>query len=107
AGTINFPPPRLLGSPSPLHDERIVGWVKYFTHELLDGDGRVRFQTRRTTKGRPSASAPKTDKQMGRQGESRNTMMRMSPQPDTGEVLAGPVGPGADHNTLDCFFVLP
>ena len=24
---------------------------------------------------------------MGRQGESRNTMMRMSPQPDTGEVL--------------------
>jgi len=39
ASTINFPPPGFLGSPSPLHDERIVRWVKFFTHELLDGDG--------------------------------------------------------------------
>src|SRR5262249_11133491 len=59
AGTVNFPPPVLLGSPSPLHDERIVGWVKYFTHELLDGDGRVKFQTTGTTKSLRSASAPK------------------------------------------------
>lgn len=46
AGTINFPPPRLLGSPSSLHDERIVSWVKFFNHALSDGDGRVNFQTR-------------------------------------------------------------
>src|SRR5215471_18805033 len=77
AGTVNFPPPGLLGSPSPLHDERIVGWVKYFTHELLDGDGRVKFQTRGTTESLPSASAPKTDKQAARQSESRNAMIRM------------------------------
>jgi hypothetical protein len=31
-GIINFPPPGLLGSPSPLHDKRIVRWVKFFTH---------------------------------------------------------------------------
>src|SRR6516165_5444101 len=45
AGTINFPPPRLLRTPSPLHDERIVSWVKSFTHALLDGNGRSKFQT--------------------------------------------------------------
>ena len=53
AGTINFPPPRLLRIPSPLHDERIVSWVKLFTHALLGGDGRVKFQTQRHNK-RPS-----------------------------------------------------
>jgi hypothetical protein len=31
-GTINFPPPRLLRIPSPLHDERIVSQVEFFTH---------------------------------------------------------------------------
>jgi hypothetical protein len=45
-GTINFPPPGLLGSPSPLHDKRIVCWVKFFTHALLNGDGRIKFQTK-------------------------------------------------------------
>src|SRR5215469_7647215 len=106
AGTINFPPPGLLGSPSPLHDERIVGWVKYFTHELLDGDGRVKFQTRDTTESFPSASAPKTDEQAARQSESRNAMIRMSPQPDTGEVLAGLVERVTYHNAENGFCVL-
>ena len=54
----------------------------------------------------PSASAPKTDKQMGRQGESRNTMMRMSPQPETGEVLAGLVERVTYHNAENGFCVL-
>jgi hypothetical protein len=35
-----------LGGPSPLHDERIVRWVKFITHAFLDGDGSVKFQTR-------------------------------------------------------------
>jgi hypothetical protein len=65
-GTINFPPPRLLRSPSPLHDEPIVRWVKFFTHELLDGDGRVKFQIRGPTESLPFASTPKTAKQTGR-----------------------------------------
>jgi hypothetical protein len=38
ASTINFPPLWFLGTPSPLHDERAVSWVKFFTHALLDGD---------------------------------------------------------------------
>jgi len=46
AGTINFPPPRLLRIPPPLHDERIVSWVKLSTHALLDGNPRLKFQTR-------------------------------------------------------------
>jgi hypothetical protein len=45
-GTINFPPPGLLGNPSPLHDKRIVRWVKFITHALLHGDGWFKFQTR-------------------------------------------------------------
>jgi hypothetical protein len=45
-GTINFPPPRLLRIPSPLHDERIVSWVKLLTHLLLDGNAHLKFQTR-------------------------------------------------------------
>jgi hypothetical protein len=45
-GTINFPTPGLLGSPSSLHDERIIGWVKFFNHALSDGDGWFKFQTR-------------------------------------------------------------
>ena len=44
-GTINFSPPGLLGSSSSLHDERIVRWVKFITHTLLHGDGRLKFQT--------------------------------------------------------------
>ena len=60
--------------------------------------GADKFQTRRTTKGSPSASVPKTDKQTGRRRESRNTMMRMSPQQDTGEVLAGLVERVTYHN---------
>ena len=43
-GTINFPPPRFLGTPSPLHGERVVSWVKFFTHALLDGDGALSFK---------------------------------------------------------------
>ena len=31
-GTINFTPPGLRRTPSSLHDERIVGRVKFFTH---------------------------------------------------------------------------
>jgi hypothetical protein len=31
-GTINLPPPGLRRTPSSLHDERIVGRVKFFTH---------------------------------------------------------------------------
>ena len=31
-GAIDFPPPGLRGTPSSLHDERIVGRVKFFTH---------------------------------------------------------------------------
>ena len=46
SGTINFPPPRLLRIPSPLHDKRIVRWVKFFTHVVLNGDGCFKFQTR-------------------------------------------------------------
>jgi hypothetical protein len=50
AGTINFPPPRLLRTPSPLHDERIVSSVKLFTHasqcaaafSLIHGNGTAR-----------------------------------------------------------------
>jgi hypothetical protein len=44
-GTINFPPPRLLRIPSPLHNERIVSWVKFVTHALLDGDGALNFKS--------------------------------------------------------------
>ena len=45
-GTVNLPPPRLGRVPSSLHDERIVGWIKFqfFTHAGLDGDGRLKFQ---------------------------------------------------------------
>src|SRR5262249_47917060 len=43
---------------------------------------------------------------MGRQGESRNTMMRMSPQPETGEVLAGLVERVTYHNAENGFCVL-
>ena len=45
AGTIDFPPPGFRRIPSPLHDERIIGWVKFFTHASLDGGGRPKFQT--------------------------------------------------------------
>ena len=45
AGTIDFPPPGFERIPSPLHDERIVGWIKLFTHASLDGGGRPKFQT--------------------------------------------------------------
>jgi hypothetical protein len=38
--------PRLFGIPSSLHDERIVSRIEFFTHAKLDGDGRIRFQTR-------------------------------------------------------------
>jgi hypothetical protein len=31
-GAIDFPPPGLRRTPSSLHDERIVGRVKFFTH---------------------------------------------------------------------------
>jgi len=41
-----FPTALFLGTSSSLHDERIVSWVKFFTHALLDGDGRVKFQTK-------------------------------------------------------------
>jgi hypothetical protein len=75
-----------LRSPSPLHNERIVNWLKFFTHASLDGDGHLEFQTTGATKGLLSASAP--DKQKDARDESRNAMIRMSPQPDTGEVLA-------------------
>jgi hypothetical protein len=34
AGTMNFPLPRLFRIPSPLHNKRIVSWVKLFTHAL-------------------------------------------------------------------------
>ena len=44
-GTINLPPPGLREVPSPLHDERIVGRVKYYTHAHLDGGRRLKFQT--------------------------------------------------------------
>jgi hypothetical protein len=64
-GTINFPPPRLLGIPSPLHHERIVSPVKFFTHAPLDGDGVLSFKPEAQQKSLPSASAPKTDKQTG------------------------------------------
>src|SRR5436309_2696482 len=79
-------PPGPLGSPSPLHNERIVNWLKFFTQASLDGDGHLEFQTTGATKGLLSASAP--DKQKDSRDESRNAMIRMSPQPDTGEVLA-------------------
>src|SRR5262249_20745646 len=65
-----------------------------------------KFQIRDTTESLPSASAPKTDKQTGRQGESRNTIMRMSPQPETGEVLAGLVERVTYHNAENGFCVL-
>ena len=38
------------GIPSPLHDERIVSRVEFFTHASLDGNGRIRFQTRPASK---------------------------------------------------------
>jgi hypothetical protein len=54
-GTINSPPPRVFGSPSPLHDERIVGWVKYLTHELLAAGSDVRsFLISVTDNGSPN-----------------------------------------------------
>src|SRR6516225_1929444 len=31
-GTVDLPPPRLRRGPSSLHDERKIGWVKFFTH---------------------------------------------------------------------------
>src|SRR5215467_6162753 len=98
-----FPTARAFGESLAASRRTNIGWVKYFTHELLDGDGRVKFQIRDTTESLPSASAPKTDKQTGRQGESRNTMMRMSPQPETGEVLAGLVERVTYHNAENGF----
>ena len=43
-GTIDLPSPWLRRVPSQLHDDRIVGWVKFFAHALLNGDGRLKFQ---------------------------------------------------------------
>jgi len=51
-----------------------------------------------------SASAP--NKQKDARDESRNAMIRMSPQPDAGEVLAGLVERVTYHNAENGFCVL-
>ena len=51
-----------------------------------------------------SASAP--NKQKNARDESRNAMIRMSPQPDAGEVLAGLVERVTYHNAENGFCVL-
>jgi hypothetical protein len=48
-GTIDLPPPGLGRIPSPLHDERKIGWVELFTHAPINGDGRLNFQTAATS----------------------------------------------------------
>ena len=88
----------------PLHNERIVNWLKFFTHASLDGDRHLEFQTTGATKDLLSASAP--DKQKDARDESRNAMIRMSPQPDTGEVLVALVERVTYHNAENGFCVL-
>jgi hypothetical protein len=44
AGTIDLPPPGLRRISSPLHDERIIAWVEFFTHARLDGDRALIFK---------------------------------------------------------------
>jgi hypothetical protein len=51
-GTIDLPPPGLRRITSQLHDDRIVGWVKFFSHGPLNNDGRLKFQTAATLDGR-------------------------------------------------------
>jgi hypothetical protein len=46
-GTIDLPPPGLGRIPSPLHDERKIGWVKLSC--TINGDGRLNFQTAATS----------------------------------------------------------
>jgi hypothetical protein len=56
-GIINFPPPGLLGSPSPLHDKRIVRWVKFFTHAACPPPRALSRAVRTCSQQKPRLSA--------------------------------------------------